>query len=149
MRTGGGHLRTDEEGSTLILIIAAGLLSVAVVLGVMAATSLYIERKRLFTVADGAALAAAESFALSDVVVVNGKPQVTLTSTSVATETARYLSIIPHADSAGVAVVVAESRDGHTATVTLQKQWKPPVISVFFPEGMPLRVTASARTVLG
>lgn len=143
------RLRADEEGSTLILIIAAGLLCVAVVMGVMAATSLYIERKRLFTVADGAALAAAESFALSDVVVLNGKPQVTLHSNSVASETVRYLSIIPAADSAGVAVVVAESRDGHTATVTLQKTWKPPVISVFFPEGMPLRVTASARTVLG
>lgn len=149
MRIGWRRLRAEEEGSTLILIIAAGLLSVAVVLGVMAATSLYIERKRLFTVADGAALAAAESFALSDVVVVNGKPQVTLNSTSVASETARYLSIIPTADSAGVAVVGAESRDGHTATVTLQKMWKPPVISAFFPEGMLLQVTASARTVLG
>lgn len=149
MRIGWRRLRAEEEGSTLILIIAAGLLSVAVVLGVMAATSLYIERKRLFTVADGAALAAAESFALSDVVVVNGKPQVTLNSTSVASETARYLSIIPSADSAGVAAVGAESRDGHTATVTLQKKWKPPVISAFFPEGMLLQVTASARTVLG
>lgn len=143
------RIRHEEEGSTLILIIAAGLLSLAVVLGVMAATSLYIERKRLFTLADGAALAAAESFALSDVVVVNGKPQVRLTSSSVAAETTRYLGIIPRTDSAGVAVVLAETRDGRTATVTLQKRWRPPVISVFFPEGMPLSVTSTARTVLG
>lgn len=143
------RLRHEQEGSTLILILAAGLLSVAVVLGVMAATSLYIERKRLFTVADGAALAAAESFNLSDVVVVKGKPQVKLTNSAVAAETARYLSLIPTADSAGVGVLVAETRDGLTATVTVQKNWKPPVISVFFPQGMPVRVTATARTVLG
>ncbi|MDH6533314.1 hypothetical protein M2119_001551 [Aurantimicrobium minutum] len=143
------RIRHEQEGSTLILILAAGLLSVAVVVGVMAATSLYIERKRLFTVADGAALAAAESFVLSDVTVLNGKPQVKLTNAAVAAETARYLSIIPTADSNGVGVLVAETRDGRTATVTVQKYWKPPVISVFFPEGMPLSVTATARTVLG
>lgn len=141
------RLRQEEEGSSLILIIAAGLLCISVVLGVMAATSLYIERKRLFTVADGAALAAAEAFSLSEVRIENGKPRVTLTSSAVAAETRRYLSIIPVADSAGVTVLSAQSGDGRSATVTLQKTWRPPVVSVFFPEGMPLSVTSTARTV--
>lgn len=142
------RLREDEEGSSLILIIAAGLLSIAVVMGVMAATSLYIERKRLFTVVDGAALAAAEAFSLDEVVLINGTPRVRLTTGAVELETRRYLTLIPAADSSGIGVVSALTRDGRSATVTLQKTWRPPVISVFFPEGMSLRVTSTARTVL-
>jgi Flp pilus assembly protein TadG len=142
------RLRQDDEGSSLILIIAAGLLCIAVVIGVMAATSLYIERKRLFTVADGAALAAAEAFSLDEVVFANGAPRVQLSSGAVASETRRYLSLIPVADSSGIGVVSALTRDGRSATVTLQKTWRPPVVSVFFPEGMSLSVTSTARTVL-
>ncbi|MDO9591011.1 MAG: pilus assembly protein TadG-related protein, partial [Microcella sp.] len=52
----------DDRGSILPLIAGFGALALAVVLLVSAATSLYLDRTRLFTLADGAALAAAESF---------------------------------------------------------------------------------------
>ena len=142
-------LKTDEEGSSLILIIFAGLIGLAVILGTVAATSLYIERKRLFTVADGAALAAAEAFNLDEVQLINGRASITLTDSAVRTETQRYLQIIPSTDSAGITVVSAITKDGRSATVNLQKTWHPPVISIFMPEGMNLDVTATARTVLG
>ncbi|MHB1235234.1 MAG: Tad domain-containing protein, partial [Microbacteriaceae bacterium] len=45
-----------EEGSTLLLTIFYGCLSLVLILIAIAATSLYLERKRLFTVADSAAL---------------------------------------------------------------------------------------------
>ena len=139
----------DEEGSSLILIIFAGLIGLAVIIGTMAATSLYIERKRLFTVADGAALAAAEAFNLDDVQVVNGKASVTLTDSAVNAETLHYLRLIPVNESSGVSVVSAKTTDGRSATVTLQKWWKPPVVSIFMPEGLKIDVTSTARTVLG
>jgi uncharacterized membrane protein len=142
-------LKTDEEGSSLILIIFAGLIGLAVILGTVAATSLYIERKRLFTVADGAALAAAEAFNLDEVQLINGRASITLTDSAVRTETQRYLQIIPSTDSAGITVVSAITKDGRSATVNLRKTWHPPVISIFMPEGMNLDVTATARTVLG
>jgi hypothetical protein len=132
-------LKTDEEGSSLILII----------LGTVAATSLYIERKRLFTVADGAALAAAEAFNLDDVQLINGRASITLTDSAVRSEAQRYLQIIPVADGSGISIVSAVTKDGRSATVNLQKTWHPPVISMFMPEGMNLDVTATARTVLG
>ena len=47
-----------DEGSTLPLVIFFGFLGLLVVLLVTAATSLYLEKKRLFTLADGAALVA-------------------------------------------------------------------------------------------
>jgi hypothetical protein len=139
----------DEEGSSLILIIFAGLIGLAVIIGTMAATSLYIERKRLFTVADGAALAAAEAFNLDDVQVVNGKASVTLTDTAVNAETLHYLQLIPVNESSGVSILTAITTDGRSATVTLQKWWKPPVVSIFMPEGLKIDVTSTARTVLG
>lgn len=139
----------DEEGSSLILIIFTGLIGLAVIIATMAATSLYIERKRLFTVADGAALAAAEAFNLDDVLVVNGTASVTLTDSAVNAETLHYLRLIPVNESSGVSVLSAKTTDGRSATVTLQKWWKPPVVSIFMPEGLKIDVTSTARTVLG
>ncbi|MEG2777762.1 MAG: hypothetical protein RR905_00570, partial [Aurantimicrobium sp.] len=112
-------------------------------------TSLYIERKRLFTVADGAALAAAEAFNLDDVQVINGRASITLTSSAVRSETDHYLQLIPASESKGVSVVSAVTNDGRSATVSLQKTWHPPVVSIFMPEGMVIDVTSTARTVLG
>ena len=59
----------DDRGSTLPLIIGYAGLALVVVLLVTAATALYLERARLFTLADGAALVGAESFDLDDVTV--------------------------------------------------------------------------------
>lgn len=143
------HINEDEEGSSLILIIFAGLIGLAVVLGTVAATSLYIERKRLFTVADGAALAAAEAFNLDDVQVINGRASITLTNTEVRKETDHYLQLIPRTESSGITVASAVTNDGRSATVSLQKTWHPPVVSIFMPEGMVLDVTSTARAVLG
>ena len=53
MRAGGDA----EEGSILPLAIFYGVLCIAVVLLVSSATSLYLERERLFALADGAAIA--------------------------------------------------------------------------------------------
>lgn len=144
-----GRIREDEEGSSLILIIFAGLIGLTVVLGTVAATSLYIERKRLFTVADGAALAAAEAFNLDDVQVINGRASITLSNNAVRSETEDYLQLIPATESKGISVLSAVTNDGRSATVSLQKTWHPPVVSIFMPEGMVLDVTSTARTVLG
>lgn len=144
-----GKFTSDDEGSSLILIIFAGLIGLAVILGTVAATSLYIERKRLFTIADGAALAAAEAFNLDDVQLVNGRASITLTDLAVRSEAQRYLQIIASKDSVGINLISAVANDGRSATVTLQRTWHPPVISIFMPEGMNLDVTATARTVFG
>jgi hypothetical protein len=139
----------DDEGSVLLMSLFAGLLCLVVVLGVAVATSLYIERKRLFTVADGAATAAAEAFTLEDVSMNGGKISVHLTDTQVLAEAQRYLTATSQPGSLPIGLLSGSANDGRSATVVIQGAWTPPVVSMFFPQGMPLTVSASARTIFG
>lgn len=136
----------DDEGSTLPLTIFFGFLSLVLVLLVVAATSLYLERKRLFTLADGAALVGAEAFDLVDVraTAVGFRP--TLESADVATAVTAYLAGHP-VDFADLAIDRAETVDGRSATVQLSATWHPPVLSPLVPEGLRIEVTAVARSV--
>jgi hypothetical protein len=43
----------------------------------------------------------------------------------------------------------ATTRDGESATVTLSSIWRPPIVTVFFPEGWRIETTATARAVFG
>jgi hypothetical protein len=86
----------SEAGSLLPLTIFYGFLSLVLILLVVAATSLYLERKRLFTLADGAALVGAEAFALDEVSVTAGAPRPTLRSEEVRSAVAEYLEAVPH-----------------------------------------------------
>lgn len=141
------RLRDDEEGSTLLLTIFFGALSLALVLLVVASTSLYLERKRLFTLADGAALASAEAFALERVRPDRaGRVQPVLESAEVRAAADAYLDAAS-ADVESLAVERAETLDGRSATVSLSCYWRPPIVSVFVPEGVRIEVTAVARSV--
>ena len=138
----------DDEGSTLPLMIFYGGLSLVLILLVVAATSLYLERKRLFTLADGAALAGAESFGLERVDVTAAGPKPKLESSEVETAVREYLSDARPRGFEQLHVDRASSVDGASATVELSAYWRPPVITVFVPQGIRLEVTAVARSVL-
>lgn len=140
----------DDRGSILPLIAGFGALALAVVLLVSAATSLYLERARLFTLADGAALAAAESFRLDSVrPTADGELRPRLTKPEVTAAAVEYLAQAPDSRLEGLRLVAATTPDGLSARVTLAAVWAPPVLSVFVPEGIPLQVTATSRSVFG
>ena len=143
-----GSGRCTEDGSTLLLTIFYAALALAVVLLVVAASALYLERKRLFTLADGAALVGAEAFQLDQVTVSAGRPEVTLRSADVAAAVGSYLATVPVGDLEGLVVESAGTIDGRSATVSLSSWWRPPVVSLFVPEGIRVEVTAVARSVL-
>lgn len=138
---------SGDEGSTLPLTIFYGFLSLLLVLIVVAATSLYLERKRLFTLADGAALVGAEAFALDDVRATAAGYRPTLESPDVAAAVSAYLGSIPTADVTALHLDRAESVDGRSATVELSAYWRPPVLTLLVPEGLRIEVTAVARSV--
>lgn len=137
----------DEAGSTLPLVIFLGALGLALVLLVSAASSLYLERKRLFTLADGAALVGAEAFELADVEVTPSGIRPRLAPASVATAVQEYLDAAPVDRFEQLRLVRATTLDGQSATVTVSSQWRPPLVSVFVPDGVRLEATAVARAV--
>ena len=137
----------DDEGSMLPLTIFYGILSIVLVLVVVAATSLYLERKRLFTLADGAALVGAEAFALDDVLPTASGYRPTLESPDVAAAVSAYLSSTPTAEFTALRLERAETVDGRSATVELSAYWRPPVLTLLLPEGFRIEVTAVARSV--
>ena len=145
----------DDTGSTLPLVIFYGALSLVLVLLVIAATSLYLERKRLFTLADGAALVGAEAFDLSQVSMVravgksSGSDEIALDleSPDVASAVTEYIAASPSNHFDGLRVTRAETVDGRSATVGLSAQWRPPVLTLLVPDGLRIEVSAVARSV--
>lgn len=138
----------DDRGSILPLIAGFGTLALAAVLLVSAATSLYLERMRLYTLADGAALAAAESFELASVrVAASGALRPRLTDPEVLTAARDYLAQAPSSRLEQLRLVAATTPDGLSARVTVAAAWVPPVVSIVVPEGIPLQVTATSRSV--
>lgn len=137
----------DERGSTLLLTIFYGALALAVVLVVIAATSLYLERKRLFTLADGAALVGAESFALDDVEITPDGARASLNSADVASAVRTYVADNQRGEFTGLQVDQAETPDGRSATVTLSSYWSPPVVNLLVPDGFRIEVTSVARSM--
>jgi hypothetical protein len=141
------RLLREENGSILPLIIFYMALSLVLVLVVAAASSLYLDRKRLFTLADGAALVGAEAFDLEDVDATPGGPRLELSSPEVAAAVADYLAQAPTGSLESLTVERAETVDGRSATVSLSAFWRPPVLTLFVPDGIRIEVTTVARSV--
>lgn len=133
--------RRDDEGSILPLLLGYALLVIAVLFVCACATDLYIAQKRLDALADAAALAGADGFVL----VADGDgARAALTETGVRVQATALLAALP-----GDAVLVeATTVDGVTARVTVGGEWHPPLVSMFVPDGVPLRATATSRTAL-
>jgi uncharacterized membrane protein len=146
LRATGRAIERAEDGSTLLLTILYGVLGLALVLVVVSASSLYLERKRLFTVADGAALAAAEAWRLDAVQIEGERLSLELTSGEVADAAAVYLGDSGHRLD-GLELVRATSDDGQSATVTLRAVWHAPISTDLVPVSVPIEVTATARSV--
>lgn len=145
------RLLREDEGSTLPLIAGFGALALAIVLVVAAASSLYLERKQLFTLADGAALVGAEAFDLTDVELdaTTGEAGVLLDPADVQRDVAAFLAGNPNGGFEGLVLEEATSIDGESATVTLSSVWRPPIVTVFFPDGIRIETTATARSIFG
>jgi uncharacterized membrane protein len=141
------RLRSDE-GSTLVLTIFYAGLSLIVVLLVVSASSLYLERSRLYAVADGAALAGAESFGLAGVDVSESHVAPRLDDAQVTAAVDDYLAATPSSDGfSELAVEHAGTSDGRSATVTLSAVWHPVFVSILVPAGFRIEVTSVARSV--
>jgi Flp pilus assembly protein TadG len=137
----------DEKGSALLLTIFYAFLSLVLIFLVVAATSLYLERKRLFTLADGAALVGAESYDLDDVELTANGYRPKLTAAKVASAVADYVTASQGDGFTELQIEAATTNDSASSTVSLSAYWKPPLVSLLVPEGIRIDVTATARSV--
>ncbi|MFD4420904.1 pilus assembly protein TadG-related protein [Agromyces sp. NPDC058484] len=140
------QITREETGSTLLLTIFFCFLGLSLVLVVASATTLYLERKRLFSVADGAALAAAEAWALDAVRIDGDRLAIELDDADVRSAAADYLADAA-TDLDDVELVHAASGDGRSATVTLRAVWRAPIHTELLPVAIPIEVTVTARSV--
>jgi hypothetical protein len=135
---------TREEGAALPLIIGLFTIAVGFVVVAAAATSLHLERLRLLTVADGAALAGAESFRVADVVVRGEQVVPTLSAPAVRSAVDEYVADADTGGLEALGVVDARTADGRSATVELRAIWRPPILSPILPDGLLVTVTSTA-----
>lgn len=145
------QLRSENEsGQVMVLVIGFTVLSLLVVTVVMAATTVYLEHKRLLSLADSAAIAAADTFTLASVSSVEGAPVPILNDAAVDHAVTSYLSLTSAAerfDSLTVAPLTGTA-DGRTAHVVLSAVVHPPVVNFLLPDGVLLSVASDARSEL-
>jgi len=140
--------KDGDEGSIMPLIAIFAAIALGMVLVAASASSLYLERTRLYGLADAAALSAAESYDLAAVTVVDGQVRATLDSAAVDAAVREHLAMSPASASFDALTVVrAETTDGRSATVSLASVWHPPVLSPLMPDGVRVEVTSTARSV--
>lgn len=140
MRSFTARLRDDDEGSVLVLALGYAVVAMILVLVCVDATSLYLTQKRLDAAADAAALAGADGFTLT---VDASGPAARLTDAGVYDQAAELLAATQTAE-----LVAASTPDGVSARVTVATTWRPPVLTLFVPDGWPLQATATSRTAL-
>lgn len=140
-RRRGGTDASDDTGSVLLLTLGYAVLALVVVLVCVDATSLYLAQKRVDAAADAAALAGADGFEL---VVEAGEPRALLTDDDVG-ELAVAL-VEQWGDD--LWVTAAGTPDGTSARVTVAGTWRPPIATLFVPDGVALEATATSRTAL-
>jgi uncharacterized membrane protein len=125
----------------LLLTLGYAILAIVTALVCVDATSLYLAQKHLDGLADAAALAGADGFTLS---VVDGEARADLESDAVRAQADALVASV-----GGDAVVVsAGTPDGVSARVTVAGSWRPPVLTLFVPDGVALEATATSRTAL-
>lgn len=139
----------DEEGSALPLVLVLLAIAVSFVAVVAGATALHLDRLRLLTIADGAALAAAESFRVADVAVEGDAVRPRLRDDRVRAAASDAVAAADRADLRDLRLVAAGTTDGRTAAVTVAAVWRPPILSSLLPVAVPIRVTSAAAARFG
>ncbi len=124
-----------QEGQLMVFIIGYVVLALLVTAVVVDASSVYLEHKKLLSLADGASVAAADSFTLGQLEEPAGSPTAVLTSARVRSAAVDYLNRNgAFSRFSGLEVAsVTGSPDGYTAVVVLNAAVHLPVVTYLVP----------------
>ncbi|WP_314213659.1 pilus assembly protein TadG-related protein [Pseudarthrobacter equi] len=141
---------TSEDGQITVMIVGYVALALLVATVVMGISSVYLEHKRLLSLADGASLAAADSYTLGEVASQGGSPSAVLNPARVRSVAADFVARSPASvrfDALAVAGATG-TPDGSTAVVVLTAAVHPPVVNFLVPDGILIEATSTARSRL-
>ncbi|HEV7168917.1 MAG TPA: pilus assembly protein TadG-related protein [Micrococcaceae bacterium] len=140
----------EDAGQIMLLIIGYVLLTLLLVTAVAGASSVYLEHKKLLSVADSAAVAAADSYTLGQVVGDSGTPGANLSQDRVVGAVVTYLDRNGvHSRFSGLTVGSGTGTpDGRTAQVSLTAVVHPIFINFLVPDGIAITATSTARSQL-
>lgn len=140
----------SDAGQMTVLIIGFVLLALLLTTVVVAASSIYIEHKKLLSLADGASVAAADSFTLGQLETGGGSPTAVLTGARVRGAAVEFLDrSSASARFRGLALGPGTgSPDGSTAVVVLSAAVHPPVVNFLVPDGIRIEASSTARSQL-
>ena len=149
----GSRLATTlgERGSINILTLGYVVIALLAAVVLLDVSSVYLEHKKLLSLADGAASAAAASF---DVTGIAGegpdRAAVRLDDGRVRATATDYLRRSPAASNLDQLAVVGASGslDGRSATVNLSAVAHPPLLGAFVPDGIMIETGSTARARL-
>ncbi|HKU31724.1 MAG TPA: pilus assembly protein TadG-related protein [Arthrobacter sp.] len=134
----------------MVLIIGYVVIALLLAVVVAAASAVYIEHKKLLSVADAASVAAADSYALGEVAGGAGTPSAVLKSERVRGVVESYLARDgTHSRFDRLAIGDGTgSPESATAEVVLKAVAHPPVVGFFMPEGIVVEARSTARARL-
>lgn len=139
----------EEEGRMTVLIVGYVLLALLLAAVVMAVSVIYLEHKELLSLADGAALAAADSYVVGDIEGAHA-PSTSLVDDRVLGAADAYLANSGAFSEHDHLVIEpgTGSEPGGTAVVVLSAVAHPPLISYLLPEGILVEARSTARSRL-
>ena len=85
----------NQDGQLMVMILGYVLLALLVATVVIGISSVYLEHKRLLSLADGASLAAADSYTLGEVSTQGGRPSAVLDPARVRNVAADFVARSP------------------------------------------------------
>ncbi|WP_309106482.1 pilus assembly protein TadG-related protein [Arthrobacter sp.] len=139
-----------EAGQITVLIIGYILLALLLTSVVVAVSTVYIEHKKLLSMADGASVAAADSYTLGQMETKAGTPSAVLNGGRVQAVVMDYLTqndAFIRFDALAVEPSTG-SREGSTAVVVLSAVVHPPIVNFLVPDGIAIQAESTARARL-
>lgn len=140
-----------DSGQVGVLILGYVVLALLVITVIAAASSVYLGHKKLLSAADGAALAAADTFSLAQVQGSGGyAPVALLDSGRVTAQVQRYLEQSRAGEATPSLRIEPETGtpDGRTARVVLSGVVHPPIVNFLVPNGIRITAESDARARL-
>ncbi len=137
-------LRRRDDGSITPLAIGFATIALALILLAALITDMWLAQRKLFALADSAALASAESFEAAP----TSEPGILLTDDGVTEAARHYLSAVEAPVGYSELSVSGRSPDGLSAVVSLRTAYVPALLSPFAPPWIELEATATVRGAL-